>query len=76
MKKSTFKIEVTDTYGGEANYSWVRRYTVKAKSFRGAINALARQYGSGWRIDCNYGDMARYNMQGATICAFVEYSDE
>ena len=73
---TTFKIEVTDTFGGEANYSWVRRYTVTAKSFRGAINALARQYGSGWRLDGNYGDMARYNMQGAAICAFVEYSDE
>ena len=23
-----YKIEVTDTFGGEANYSWVRRYDI------------------------------------------------
>lgn len=23
-----YRVEVTDTFGGEANYSWVRRYTV------------------------------------------------
>jgi hypothetical protein len=23
------KIEVTDTFGGEANYSWVKRYEIK-----------------------------------------------
>jgi hypothetical protein len=34
--KNTYKIEVTDTFGGEANYCWVSRYTVKAKSIRGA----------------------------------------
>ena len=25
---ATWDIEVTDTYGGEANYSWLRRYVV------------------------------------------------
>ncbi len=24
-----YKVEVTDTFGGEANYSWVRRYSVE-----------------------------------------------
>ena len=75
MSKQTFKIEVTDTYGGEVNYCWVRRFTVQAKSFRGAIKALAHQYGGRWRFDYSTGDMARYNQQGAAICAFVEYAD-
>ena len=26
----TFDVEITDTFGGEANYSWVRRATIKA----------------------------------------------
>ena len=26
-EKCTFNVEVTDTFGGEANYSWVKRYT-------------------------------------------------
>jgi hypothetical protein len=71
-----FKIEVTDTYGGEANYSWVRRYEYEAKSFRGAIQKLAREHGAGWSIDYTTGDMARYNLKGACICAFVMYAGE
>ena len=75
MSKQTFKIEVTDTYGGEANYCWVRRFTVQAKSFRGAIQALSNQYGGHWRLDYSTGDMARYNQQGACVCAFIEYAN-
>lgn len=72
MTRETYSIEVTDTFGGEANYSWVRRYTVQARSMRGAITALARQHGAGWRLDYDTGEMARYNMRGACVCAFVE----
>ena len=67
-----FNIEVTDTFGGEANYCWVRRYTVRAKSFRGAANMLSRLEGGNWRAAGNYGDMARYDMKSAAICAFIE----
>ncbi|MEO1748685.1 MAG: hypothetical protein AAFR27_08735 [Pseudomonadota bacterium] len=28
MTKDVWQVEYTDTYGGEANYSWVRRATV------------------------------------------------
>lgn len=73
---STFKIEVTDTYGGEANYCWVRRYKYKAKSMLGAIRMLSREYGGQWRKESDYGDMARYNLKNACICAFVEYAEE
>ena len=73
---ATFNIEITDTFGGEANYSWVRRYTYQAKSFRGAVAKLAREYGSGWRLDFTYDDMARYNLTGACVCCFVSYADE
>lgn len=73
--KTLFNIEITDTFGGEANYSWVKRYQVKASSFRGAITALAKQHGAGWKLDYNAGDMARYNLKGAAVCAFVEYAE-
>lgn len=72
---TTYTIEVTDTFGGEANYSWVRRYQYKARTMRGAICKLAREYGKGWKLESNYGDMARYNLSGACICAFVTYAD-
>lgn len=75
-KKHTFSIEVTDTFGGEANYCWVSRYTIKASSFRGAMQALSRQHGGHWRKVADYGDQARYDHQGACVCAFVEYAIE
>ena len=70
---STFHIEVTDTFSGEANYCWVRRYKYEAKSVLGAIQKLARDYGGGWRLDYDTGEMARYNLRGAAICCFVTF---
>lgn len=73
--KQTFDIEVTDTFGGEANYSWVRRYTYKANSILGAIQQLARQHGVGWVKEYDTGDTARYNLTGSAICAFVTFKE-
>lgn len=67
----SFIIEITDTFGGEANYSWVTTYRVKANNFRGAINKLSRAKGKGWSLGYHTGDMARYNLKGAAICCFV-----
>ena len=66
-----WNIEVTDTFAGEANYCWVRRYQVRAKSERGAANILGRLEGRGWRHDG-----VRYNIPGACVCAFIDYCDE
>jgi len=30
MSKTLYFIEITDTFGGEANYSWVTRHVIKA----------------------------------------------
>lgn len=68
---TNYNVEITDTFGGEANYSWVKRYTISAKSMRGAICKLARLYGDGWRLDYTTGDMARYNLKHACICLFI-----
>ena len=35
-------VELTDTFGGEANYSWVNRYKVVASSFNGAIRKVSK----------------------------------
>lgn len=72
----TYAIEVTDTFGGEANYSWVRRYTIQASSPRGAISALARREGGHWRLAWDDGTATRYDLQGACVCAFVILSEE
>jgi hypothetical protein len=77
MKKNIFSYEITDTFSGEANYCWVIRGTVKAKSFRGAITAIKRKE----KIRCrhlshDFGDMCRvdFSRGGWLACMFVEYS--
>lgn len=45
-----FEIEVTDTFGGEANYCWVKRGKTNAKSRRGRIEAAKDL--AGWRGWC------------------------
>lgn len=72
----TYHIEVTDTFGGEANYAWKRAYLTKAKSARGAIVKLARKDGGGWRQAWDSGDTVRYDLRGACICAFVSHLPE
>ena len=71
----TFHIEITDTYGREANYSWVKRTRVKAISERGAIAAYARENGAGWRKSWDNGMTVRYDLKGACVCAFVTFSE-
>lgn len=71
--KTLFFIEITDTFGGEANYSWVTRHVIKAQSQRGAINALSRRSGMNWHgVGCD-----RYDSASGATCAFIwEYDAE
>ena len=73
---SKYLIEVTDTFGGDANYSWVRRYVTEARTIRGAITKLAKSQGAGWKVGYSDGQSARYNLRGACVCAFVEWIDD
>jgi len=45
----TFYFEMTDTFGGELNYCWLHRFTVKAKNIRGALIKLSRETGFNFR---------------------------
>ncbi len=73
--KNIYFVEVTDTFSGEANYSWVNRYIIHANSERGAICKLARHDGAGWKKEYEAGDFSRYNLSGACVCCFVELVD-
>lgn len=76
-KQSFFFVEITDTFGGEVNYSWVTRYKVKASSFRGAISKVSRDSGLSFRKVTDYCDETRYDSKSSCICAFVsEWDDE
>jgi len=72
----SFYVEITDTFGGEANYSWVKRFIVKARTFQGAISKVSKETGYSFKCVMATGDMNRYDAKGNCICAFVEYADE
>ena len=69
-------VEITDTFGGEANYCWVKRYKVAASSFNGAIRKVSKD--SFYRFRCEYdtGDMVKYKDRVGGVCAFVEEYNE
>lgn len=73
--KREWKVEITDTFGGEANYCWVRRLKVKARSMRGAISAVSRKTGYSFRIAYDCGNIARYNAKCAAVCCFIEHGE-
>ena len=66
----TYGIEVTDTFGGEPNYSWARRYELKAKSYLGAIQKVSRIEGLNFRLTYSI-DLNRYDAKNACTCVFI-----
>lgn len=62
-----FFAEITDTFGGEANYSWVTRHKIRAASIRGALIRLNRDSGLGFRsVGCD-----RFDSRSGATCAFI-----
>lgn len=74
--KNVYFAEITDTFGGEANYSWVTRHKIHANTIRGAVNKLAKDSGVSWRINSNYGGLARYDSKSGATCFFISEYDE
>ena len=68
-----YDITLTDTFGGEANFSWVRRAQVSATTRRGlmrAAKAAVGLTGSKGRTD-DYGDTLDFRPYGACLVMFV-----
>ena len=56
--KHIYRVEVTDTFGGESNYSWVRRHTITAKSDLAAVRKA--KAAEGWSgVRCEREDYAK-----------------
>lgn len=64
-----FFVEITDTYGGEANYSWVTRHKVRATTPRGALIRINRDSGLGFRSVGN----DRYDSRSGSTCCFIDH---
>ena len=73
--KEFFFVEITDTFGGEANYSWVTRLKVSAKNQRGACNKVSRYAGINFKIEYA-GEVSRYDSLSGATCYFIEYWEE
>lgn len=79
-----YEVEHTDTFGGEANYCWVRRYEIEAKgaddqaqrrSLVRQAKALCGLTGVRCKVD-DFGDMIRIQPQGICQVIFVTWKDE
>ena len=73
--QNLYFIEVTDTFGGEANYSWVTRHVIRANNTRGAVQRFSRMSGMNWHCEANYGDCARYDSESGATCYFISDYD-
>ena len=78
-----FNLEVTDTFGGEPNYCWVKRGTTKATSRRGVIGAVKRLAGwDGWcRVRVHQWDNEHMELRptissGVNQVAFATWTEE
>jgi len=72
------KVEVTDTFGGEANYSWVRRFNIDAPDSLSNYSVVRRAKKEiGWSgkrcLTVNYGDMVELRPYGECQVAFITF---
>jgi len=71
MKQNMYFVEITDVYGGEANYSWVTRHCVTASTMRGAMWKVSRDSGLSWHCVGGYDYAMRYDSKSGATCAFI-----
>ena len=74
-----FTVQHTDTFGGEANYSWVKNHTLELKnSSRLAIVRAAKKvcgFNGVKSQVTDYGDLIEIRPIGYNQIAFVEFPD-
>ena len=72
--RNQYFIEMTDTFGGDANYCWVNRFIVSASSPRGAMRKVCARTGD--KVQCVMpGDPERWDSRTDCVCYFVEWID-
>lgn len=72
--------EYTDTFGGQANYCWVKRGTVKAQTELSAVRRVKSELGL-TGVSCkrsDYGDTLELVPRGSTTVVFISphYGEE
>ncbi len=75
-KPFAWDFELTDTFGGEANYSWARRGQVKASTPSGAIRAAKRALSlTAKHTSEKYSDLVSVRFGSACIVLFLTPSE-
>ena len=74
--KNRYFIEMTDTFGGEANYCWVNRFIVSASSHRGAMRRVCARTGDMVRCEDRYNEPQTWDSVIGCIRYFVEWIDD
>ena len=70
-QKKRFYFHLTDTYGGETNYCWVRRYFVDAYTLHGALCIVSRELGYNFNRYSPY----VYHAKNACVALLQEQQD-
>jgi hypothetical protein len=73
-------IEVTDTFNGEANYSWVRRHTLDMMDTLSNYSVVRRAKAAvGWNgkrcVTVKYGDMIELRPYGECTVCFITFGE-
>lgn len=71
-------IEVTDTFNGDANYSWVKRHTIDAPDTLSDYSVVRRvKHHIGWSgkrtATIKYGDMIELRPYGECTVCFISF---
>ena len=69
-------VEITDTFAGEANYSWATRLKVTAQDENDAIVKISNESGMTWIKQWDNGYYSRYDSESGLTCLFISEYDE
>lgn len=81
MKRIRYNLELTDTFAGEANYSWCRRwsFTVPDTATDLAIIRTAKKLADINGVRCrkeSFGDMRALYPYGACVVLFITHCED
>lgn len=73
---TTYSVEMTDTFSGEANYCWLRRATIEAPSDATSRLLIRRAKKALGLAPCrhrtsDFGDLLRLDLVNNPICIFI-----
>ena len=73
-----YEVEVTDTFGGEANYCWVRRYQIEGDTDRQLVRRAKAAAGwNGLRCETSsFGDVIEIRPKGMCQVMFITWMGE